>query len=160
MTSSSAARRPSRPRRSSRAIYLAADYPSVQNPGLENNGPLSATTDFAVAWTAGNSASQPPSSQLVAGVVLGVTWLLDVTGTPTHMCLVPAAASGFTIPKATIAEYKTAAAARGWPTNQVIMLRSAIAHQVVRLPLTAGTTNKRRIDMVSLESWLQLMDVQ
>jgi hypothetical protein len=143
------------------AIYLAADYPSVQNPDMESNGPLSATADFPVSWTAGNSANQPPSTQLVAGGVLGVTWLLDVTGSPTHMCVVPATTNAFTIPKATIAEYKLAAAARNQPTNQLIMLRNAIAHQVVRLPLTAGTTNnKRRIDMISLECWAQLMDVQ
>jgi hypothetical protein len=41
------------------------------------------------------------------------------------------------------------------------MLRNAIAHQVVRLPLTTGAaTNRRRIDMISLECWVQVMDVQ
>lgn len=143
------------------AIYLAADYPSVQSPDMENNGPLMTTADFPVAWTAGNSANKPPAAQLVAGDVLGVTWLLDVTGSPTHMCVVPATANGFTIPKATIAEYKAAAAVRQQPTNKLIMLRNAIAHQVVRLPLTTGAaTNKRRVDMISLECWAQLMDVQ
>jgi hypothetical protein len=143
------------------AIYLAAEYTSVQNPGLNDNGPLQATADFPVSWTAGNSATQPPPAQLVAGAVLGVTWLLDVTGSPTHMCVVPATANGFTIPKETIAEYKVVAAARGLATDKAIMLRNAIAHQVVRLPLTTGAaTNKRRIDMISLACWVQLMDVQ
>jgi hypothetical protein len=142
------------------AIYLAADYPSVQNPDMENNGPLKATVDFPVAWTAGNSANQPPAAQLVAGAVLGVTWLLDMTGSPTHMCVVPATAGAFTIPAATIAEFKVAAAARLQPTNKLIMLRNAIAHQLVTLPLTATATAKRRIDMISLECWAQLMDVQ
>jgi hypothetical protein len=41
------------------------------------------------------------------------------------------------------------------------MLRNAIAHRIVRLPLTANAaTNKRRIDMITLECWAQLMDVQ
>jgi hypothetical protein len=143
------------------AIYLAADYPSVQNPDMENNGPLTTTADFPVAWTAGNSANQPPATQLVAGAVLGVTWLLDVTGSPTHMCVVPATANAFTIPKATIAEYKAAAVARGQTPTKLIMLRNAIAHQLVTLPLTTGAaTNKRRIDMISLECWAQLMNVQ
>jgi hypothetical protein len=143
------------------AIYLAAEYLSVQNPGLQDNGPLVAGTDFPVSWSAGNSANQPPSAQLVAGAVLGVTWLLDTSGSPTHMCVVPANANGFTIPGATIAEYKAVALARGKPTTKAIMLRNAIAHQVVTLPLTANAaTNKRRIDMISLACWVQVMDVQ
>lgn len=77
------------------------------------------------------------------------------------MCVVPASAGAFTIPGAAITEYKAAAAARGQPTNKLIMLRNAIAHQVVPLPLVTGAaTNKRRIDMISLECWAQLMDVQ
>jgi hypothetical protein len=144
-----------------KAIYLAADYPSVQNPDMENNGPLTTTAPFPVAWTVGNSANKPASNQLVAGDVLGVTWLLDMTGSPTHMCVVPATAGAFTIPAATIAEFKVAAAARNQPTNKLIMLRNAIAHQLVRLPLTTGAaTNRRRIDMISLECWAQLMNVQ
>jgi hypothetical protein len=142
------------------AIYLAADYPSVQNPDMENNGPLTATADFPVAWTPGNSANKPPDSELVASTILGVTWLLDMTGSPTHMCVVPASAGAFTIPKTAIAEFKVAAAARNQPTNKMIMLRNAIAHRVVKLPLTAAPTAKRRIDMISLECWAQLMDVQ
>jgi hypothetical protein len=84
-----------------------------------------------------------------------------VTGSPTHMCVAPVGAGAFTIPAATIAEYKAVAAARGQPTTKAVMLRNAIAHQVVRLPLTTGAaTNRRRIDMISLECWVQVMDVQ
>ena len=148
------------------AIYLAADYPSVQNPGMEDNGPLVAgtTTSFPVSWTPdpGHYANKPPAAELVAGDILGITWLLDVTGSPTHMCVVPATTGGFTIPGTAIAEYKTAAAARGQPTNKMIILRNGVAHRVVRLPLSgaANASNNRRIDMLSLECWAQLMDVQ
>jgi hypothetical protein len=144
-----------------KAIYLAGEYPSVSNPSLEDNGPLKAGVDFPVAWTVGNSANKPPDSELFANTILGVTWLLDTTGSPTHMCIVPASAQSFTIPGATIAEYKVVAAARGLPTTKLVMLRNAIAHRLVRLPLTANAaTNKRRIDMITLECWAQLMDVQ
>jgi hypothetical protein len=145
------------------AIYLAADYVSVQNPAMEDNGPLKTGVDFPVAWTAGNSTNKPPAAELIAGTVLGVTWLLDMTGSPTHMCIVPATVQAFTIPGATITEYQAVAAARGQPTNKAIMLRNAIAHQVVTLPLIPGpgtATNRRRIDLLGLESWAQLMDVQ
>jgi hypothetical protein len=138
-------------------IYLAADYTSVQSPGIEDNGPLIAGTDFPVAWTPGNSANKP--ADLFGGDVLGATWLLDVTGAPTHVCIVPASAGHFTIPGATITEYKAAALARGLATNKLIMLRNAIGHQILRLPST-DANNKRRIDMVTLECWAQVMDVQ
>jgi hypothetical protein len=143
------------------AIYLAAGYSEpLANPGIEDNGPLVAGVDFPVHWTAGNSATKPPMDRLVAGDVLGVTWLLDVTGSPTHMCVVPASAGTFTIPGATITEYKAAAVARGQDPMHAIMLRNAIAHQVVKLPLTADATAKRRIDMISLKCYVQVMDVQ
>jgi hypothetical protein len=145
----------------SKAIYLAGEYTSVQNPGLEGNGPLTTTADFPVSWTPGISANKPPDSALVAANILGVTWLLDVTGSPTHMCVGLVGDGMFKIPAATIAEYKQVAAARGQPTTKAVMLRNAIAHQVVRLPLTTGSaTNRRRIDMISLECWVQVMDVQ
>jgi hypothetical protein len=144
-----------------KAIYLAGEYPSIQNPGLDDNGPLKAGVDFPVAWTVGNSANKPPDNELFANAILGVTWLLDTNGSPTHMCIVPANAQAFTIPGATITEYKAVAAARGIPTTKLVMLRNAIAHRLVRLPLTTGAaTNKRRIDMITLECFAQLMDVQ
>jgi hypothetical protein len=100
-------------------------------------------------------------SVFVANTILGVTWLLDETGSPTHMCVAAVGDGKFTIPGATIKEYKDAAAARGRRTDQVVLLRNAIAHQVVRLPLTTGAaTNRRRIDMISLECWVQVMNVQ
>jgi hypothetical protein len=144
-----------------KAIYLAGEYVSVQTPALEDNGPLVAGTDFHVSWTPGISANKPPDTSLVAGGVLGVTWLLDVTGEPTHMCVALASDGTFKIPGSAITEYKQIATARGQTPTKVVMLRNAIAHQVVRLPLTTGAaTNRRRIDMISLACWVQLMDVQ
>jgi hypothetical protein len=144
-----------------KAIYLAGEYTSVQTPALEDNGPLVAGTDFSVAWTPGVSATKPPDSALVASAILGVTWLLDFSGSPTHMCVGLAADGMFKIPGTAITEYKAAATARGRRTDKMILLRNAIAHQVVRLPLTTGAaTNRRRIDMISLECWVQVMDVQ
>jgi hypothetical protein len=141
------------------AIYLAAGY-ELSAPGLEDNGPLVPGTDFTVHWTAENSANKPPATQLVAANILGVTWLLDVTGSPTHMCVGLASDGTFTIPGVAITEYKAIAAARGLDTGHAVMLRNAIAHQVVKLPLTAASTSKRRIDMISLKCYVQVMDVQ
>lgn len=140
-----------------KAIYLSADYPSVQNPGLEDNGPLIAGTDFTVAWTAPVSVNKP--TDLIGGDVLGLTWLVDVSGAPTHVCVTAAGAGEFKIPGATITEYKSIATARGLPPTKMILLRNATSHQIVRLP-TTDATNQRRIDMLSLECWAQLMDVQ
>jgi hypothetical protein len=141
------------------AMYLAADHASVQNPGIEDNGPLIAGKDFPVSWTPAPSPNKPPPADLVGGDVLGLTWLLDITGSPIHVCIVPASAGQFVIPGAIITEWKTVAASRGQPVNKMIMLRNAVAHQLVRLP-TTDASNKRRIDMVSLECWAQVMDVQ
>jgi hypothetical protein len=140
------------------AVYLAADYPDVSAPTLEGNGPVMMGQDFTVKWTAGNSVNKP-SASLVGGDVLGGIWLLDDKGAPTHVCVVPSSAGTFTVPAATLAEWKTAVMARGEPTNKMIILRNGISHQVVRLP-TTDANNKRRIDMVSLECWAQVMDVQ
>jgi hypothetical protein len=142
------------------AIYLASEYGEPLVPDIENNGPLIDGQDFSVMWSAGASANKPSADRLVAGAVLGVVWLLDVTGSPTHMCVVPAANNGFTIPGSAIHEYKLAAAARGRDATHAIMLRNAIAHQVVKLPLTAAPTSKRRIDMISLKCYAQFMNVQ
>jgi|GEM_PF-5684930 len=141
------------------AIYLSADYGGVMNPGIEDNGPLIPGTDFPVSWTPPNPVNKPAASNLVGGDILGVTWLVDLNGSPTHVCIVPASAGTFVIPGAAITEYKAAATARGTNPKKLIMLRNAIAHQVVRLPVT-DSSNKRRIDMVTLACWAQLMDVQ
>ncbi|MEO7733669.1 MAG: hypothetical protein ABIY55_22080 [Kofleriaceae bacterium] len=141
------------------AIYLSADYPGVMNPGIEDNGPLIAGTDFPVSWTPPTPVNKPPAGNLVGGDVLGVTWLIDLAGAPTHVCIVPASVGHFTIPGAAISEYKTIAAARGLPIDKVIMLRNAIAHQLVRLP-TTDSANQRRVDMVTLACWAQIMTVQ
>jgi hypothetical protein len=139
------------------AIYLAGDYTAVMSPSIEDNGPLIAGQDFNVAWSPGVSANAPGG--LIGGGVLGATWLLDVTGAPTHVCIVPATQGHYTIPGATITEYKAVATARGLDPTHLVMLRNAIGHQLVALP-TTDAANKRRIDMVTLECWAQVMDVQ
>jgi hypothetical protein len=140
------------------ALFLAADF-TVTSPDLENNGPLIAGTDFPVKWNPAVSMNKPPAGQMVGGDVLGVTWLVDVTGAPTHIC--PAAHSDgqFTIPGSAITEYKAAAMSRGQITSKVILLRNAIVHQLVELP-NSETNNVRRVDMLTLVCWAQLMDVQ
>ncbi|HET7500526.1 MAG TPA: hypothetical protein VFK02_05965 [Kofleriaceae bacterium] len=143
------------------AIYLASGYTEpLAAPDLENNGPLDPDKDFPVQWTSGASANKPAADRLVSGGILGIVWLLDVNDSPTHMCVVPDSANQFTIPSATIAEYKAAAMARGRDTAHAILRRSAVAHQVVRLPLTAAPDATRRIDMISIKSYSQRMDVK
>jgi len=134
-------------------IFMPADY-AVSSPGLEDNGPLVAGTDFTVAWTPGNNTN------LAAGDdVAELIWLIDVMGHPTHLCVTSHDAGTFTIPGATIAEYQADAAARGLPTAKVVLARQAIVHHFVKLPLN-DTANKRRFDMIGIMCWLQLMDVQ
>jgi hypothetical protein len=135
------------------AIFLSGDF-TVKNPGLEDNGPLVAGTDYKVEWNPGTSANLPEGDS-----VLGVTWLVDATGKPTHMCPTSHSDGSFTIPGSAITEYKAIATARGTPPNKMVLLRNAIVHKVQRLP-TTDTTNPRRIDMLSVNCWAQLMDVQ
>lgn len=140
------------------ALFLAADF-TVTMPTLEENGPLKAGTDFPVKWNPSVSANLPSKTGLIGGDVLGVTWLVDTTGAPTHMCPVAHSAGQFTIPGTAITEYKAIAQSRGLPSNKMILLRNSIVHQLVRLP-TPDTTNQRRVDMLTLVCWAQLMDVQ
>jgi hypothetical protein len=135
------------------AIFLAQDF-SVTMPQIEGNGPLNPNADFTVKWNPAVSSKLPAGDS-----VLGVTWLVDAMGKPTHMCPVAHDAGSFTIPAATIKEYKDVAAARGRPTNKVILLRNAIVHKLQPLPIN-NPENKRRIDMLSVNCWAQLMDVQ
>ncbi|HET7500524.1 MAG TPA: hypothetical protein VFK02_05955, partial [Kofleriaceae bacterium] len=141
------------------ALFLAADF-TVKNPDLEGNGPLVHGTDFTVEWNPSVSVNKPTADRLVSGDILGVIWLLDATGAPTHMCPTIHSAGKFTIPGSAITEYQDIAKARGFDGTKMILLRDSIAHQVVRLPTADPTTNKRRIDMLTMVSWAQLMDVQ
>ncbi|HEX8109803.1 MAG TPA: hypothetical protein VF516_18860 [Kofleriaceae bacterium] len=134
-------------------LYLAQTF-NVSNPTHEENGPLVAGTDFTVHWTPTNSPGLPAGDQLQV-----ITWLVDVTGAPTHMCPAPMTAGQFTVPGTAIAEYQAIAKARGLPFNKMVMLRNGVVHQLRRLP-NNSTTNKRRIDMLTLMCWAQLMDVQ
>jgi hypothetical protein len=139
-------------------LFLAADF-QVSSPGLEENGPLVAGTDFTVHWTPMTSAKLPPAAELVGGGVLGVTWLADTNGAPTHICPTDHAAGQFKIPGASITEYKAIATARGTNPKKAILLRNAIVHRLAKLP-NGEANNKRRIDLVSLLCWAQLVDVQ
>jgi len=135
------------------ALFMAKDF-TVMNPGLEGNGPMRATQPFTVSWTPATSANLPAGQD-----VLGVTWLTDDTGSPTHMCPVLHSAGTFTIPAATIAEYRQIATARGRNPDKVVLLRNAIVHRLQPLP-TTDTANVRRIDMLTVNCWAQLMDCQ
>src|SRR5262249_2875007 len=84
-------------------IYLAKGM-TVMSPDLEDNGPLKANTDYTVHWTPGGQGNAPAGTD-----ILGVTWLVDSKGSPTHMCPVLESAGQFTIPAATIAEYRQVA---------------------------------------------------
>jgi hypothetical protein len=133
------------------AIFLSADF-TVANPALEDNGPLKTTADYTVHWNPMESSNLPMGAE-----VLGVTWLVDSNGSPTHMCPVEHGAGTFTIPAATIAEYRTIATARGANPDKVILLRNAIVHRLQPLP-TTDTSNLRRIDMLTVMCWAQYMD--
>ncbi|HWU86839.1 MAG TPA: hypothetical protein VN253_06175 [Kofleriaceae bacterium] len=133
-------------------IFLAQDF-AVNMPMIEGNGPLVAGTDFNVKWTPATSANLPAGDE-----VLGVTWLVDTNGKPTHICPAAHTAGQFTIPGAAITEYKAVATARGTNPNKVILLRNAIVHKLARLP-NGDKANARRIDMLSVMCYAQLMNV-
>ena len=134
------------------ALFLSENF-SIGTPGLEDDGPLKATADYTVTWTPMESSNLPAGAE-----VAGVTWLVDSKGSPTHMCPVAHSAGTFTIPAATIADYKTVATARGTDPTKVILLRNAIVHRLQPLP-NNDANNKRRIDMLTVNCWAQLMNV-
>ncbi len=135
------------------ALFLSATV-QVSAPAHEDNGPLVAGTDFTVHWTPTPSANLPPGDQEQV-----ITWLVGLNGAPTHMCPAPLDAGQFTIPGQAIAEYQALAKAQGLDSTKVILLRNAVVHQIRRLP-NGSTTNKRRIDMLTLNCWAQVMGVQ
>jgi hypothetical protein len=139
-------------------LFLAEAI-TVNSPTLEENGPLVGGTDFTVKWTPSTSSNLPAAAQLIGGDVLGVAWLVDTKGSPTHMCPTLLPTGQMTIPGSAINEYKAIAQARSLPTDKAILLRAAIVHQVARLPNNEAT-NQRRVDMLTLECKAQLMDVQ
>jgi hypothetical protein len=139
-------------------LFLANDF-QVNSPTLEENGPLVAGTDYTVHWTPATSSNLPPTTEEVGGGVLGVTWLVDTTGAPTHVCPADHASGQFKIPGAAITEYKAIATSRGLPANKMILLRNAVVHRLTVLP-NGDAANKRRVDMLTLLCWAQLVDVQ
>jgi hypothetical protein len=140
------------------ALFLPADF-TVTMPMPEDNGPMQAGQPFNVRWNPATSANLPPAGEIVGGGVLGVTWLADRNGSPTHLCVVHHNAGEFTIPPATIAEHKAIAQARGTDPSKLILLRSAMVHRLATLP-NGDPRNPRRIDMLAQVTWAQLMDVQ
>jgi hypothetical protein len=140
------------------AIVLAGDF-TVNDPDIEDDGPLVSGTDFPVAWTPGTTTGFPSDDlDVVGGEVLGVVWLVDVTGKPTHMCPVLHSSGAFTIPGSAIEEYRAVATARGVSPDSMILLRNAIIHRLEELP--NGDDPPRRIDMLSVLCWAQLMNVE
>ena len=135
------------------ALFLSATF-QVNNPGHEDNGPLVAGTAFTVHWTPVTSTNLPPGDEEQV-----ITWLVGTNGAPTHMCPAKLADGQFTIPGDAITAYKAYQVAQSLPPTKMILLRNGVVHQIRRLP-NGSTTNKRRIDMVTLNCWAQLMDVQ
>jgi len=140
-----------------KGIYIANTF-TVTSPDVEGNGPLSSTAANTVKWTpAATNANLPPAGEMVGGGILGVTWLVDTNGSPTHICVANEADGMFTIPATAVTEYKQVATARGAVPSKVILLRNAIVHRLAQLP-NGEAANKRRIDMLSVMCWAQLMD--
>jgi len=134
-------------------IFLADHY-DVMSPPLEGAPPLVTGSDYTVHWTPVVSSNLPAGDE-----VLGATWLLDANAVPTHLCPTTIDKGQFTITKAVIDEFKAVATSRGAPTNKAVLLRNAIVHKIARLP-NGDASNKRRIDMLSVFCWAQLVDVQ
>ncbi len=135
------------------ALFLPADY-AIGTPALEDNGPLRPTADYTVTWTPATSSNLPAGDE-----VLGLVWLIDSNGSPSHLCVTQHSTGTFTIPKETIADYKVISTARGSNPNKVILSRQAVDHRLSRLPNTAAGNN-RRIDMLGITCWIQLMNVE
>jgi hypothetical protein len=133
-------------------IFLPPKF-EISAPAFEDNGPLVPGTDFTVHWTSTTPTNLPAGDE-----VLGVAWLLDSNGSPVFMCPTAASAGSMTIPGSAIAAYKTAATARGANPNKVILSRQNIVHQIARLP-NGESGNLRRVDMLGIYCWVQLMDV-
>jgi hypothetical protein len=133
---------------------LMANTFDVMSPGLEDDGPLVAGTDFPVRWTPSQSPNIGSDTE-----VLGITWLVDATGKPTHMCPTLHSQGEFTIPGAAITEFRAIAQARGVTPDKMILLRNSIVHTLERLP-NNDNANERRIDMLSVMCWAQLMDTE
>jgi hypothetical protein len=134
-------------------LYLASKF-DISAPGLDDNGPLKAGTDFTVHWTPTTTPGLPTGDDEAIA-----TWLVALDGSATHMCPTAPSAGQMTIPGAAIAEYKAIAQAKGLPSDKAILLRNGVVHQLRRLPNNSAT-NKRRIDMITLMCWAQLVDVQ
>ncbi|HVZ24041.1 MAG TPA: hypothetical protein VG871_23365 [Vicinamibacterales bacterium] len=139
-------------------LYLPGDF-QVSDPPFENAPALVGGTDYTVHWTPGTSTLPTgPDYASHGGGVIGLTWLADVTGSPTHMCPANHSDGMFTITGSTINEYKQVAQARGTDPTHALLLRQAVVHILNRLP-NGDSKNKRRVDMLAIVCWVQLVAV-
>ncbi len=135
-------------------LFMSADY-TVSAPAHEDNGPMIGGTDFPVHWSTATSSNMPAGDSLY-----GIAWLVDTNGAPAIMCFTPTQSDDmFTIPGEMINEYKQDAMNRGTDPTHVILLRQAVDHHIVQLP-NNEPNNKRRLDLITMNCWAQLMGVQ
>lgn len=134
-------------------LFLPKHF-DISAPAAEDNGPFIPGQDFTVHWTSTTNENLPAGQE-----VLGVAWLLDSNGSPVLMCPTSAETGQMTITGADITAYKEVAVARGTNPNKTILSRQNIVHQIARLP-NNESNNLRRVDMLGIFCWVQLMDVQ
>lgn len=140
-------------------VYLANTF-QVSDPPFEGAPPLVTGSDYTVHWTpaTSNLPTGLDYAQGHTGGVIGLTWLADMTGSPTHVCPANHSDGQYTIPSATIAEYKADATARGTDPTHALLLRQAVVHILNRLP-NGDAKNKRRVDMLGIMCWVQVVGV-
>jgi hypothetical protein len=132
-------------------VYMPPDF-MIGSPAREDNGPIG-PGDYTVTW----SNPTPPET---GETLLHVSWFLAVpTAEPLYLCVSDTDGT-FTFPAATIAAYKARATANGTAANKVILSRMTVAHHFTQLPVADFATNKRRVDVLGINCWVQLMDIQ
>ena len=130
-------------------IALPSQF-SVYSPALDENGPFVAGNNTTIFWTPGPAPSPSPP--------IGLIWLEDVDGVPTHVCETDYGAGLFTISGTTLTEYQQIAQARGLATNKLILRRDALVPNIVLLP-NAEPNNPRALQLLAITSFEQLVDL-
>jgi hypothetical protein len=133
-------------------LYFAGGI-TVSAPDLNDNGPLVGGTDYTVHWTPPVNTNMPANDFPMVTI-----WLIASNGVAVEMCPVPADQGQFTIPGATINDFKTVSTAIGADPTHALLLRNSLVGQVARLPDSAAGT-PRRIDMSTVNCWAQLVGV-
>jgi hypothetical protein len=126
---------------------------TVNTPALNDNGPLVGGTDYTVHWTPSTASNLPANDAPMVAV-----WLVSTTGVAIEACMAPASQGQFTIPGATINEFKTVSTSIGADPTHALMLRNEIIGQVARLPDSAAAA-PRRLDMTTINCWAQIVGV-